>query len=170
MYQSRYNSQVARITHMSLSHINEKGEANMVDVSAREETKRTAECSALVIVSPEVMASIVEGSVPKGDVFSVARIAGILAAKKTYELIPLCHPIALHKIQIDLKVTPGGIEIKALVITADRTGVEMEALVAVTIAGLTIIDMVKSMDPQAELTNIKVNVKSGGRSGDWKRL
>jgi cyclic pyranopterin phosphate synthase len=110
-----------------------------------------------------------DGATPKGDVLSTARIAGIMAAKKTSELIPLCHPIAINTISIDLAITDSGVAIKARVITSDRTGVEMEALTAVSVAGLTIIDMIKALDPAATITDIRIDSKSGGKNGDWKR-
>ena len=141
----------------------------MVDVTGREVTVRTAHTSAKVILSAHVVALLRDGSTPKGDVLSTARIAGIMAAKKTSDLIPLCHPIAINKISIDLQITDSGVAISAEVITSDRTGVEMEALTAVSVAGLTIIDMVKALDPHAAITDIQVDSKSGGKNGDWKR-
>jgi len=152
-----------------LTHLNNQGQANMVDVSGREVTVRTAHTSAHVNLSAHVVALFRDGTTPKGDVLSTARIAGIMAAKKTSELIPLCHPIAINKISIDLQITDSGVAIAAEVITSDRTGVEMEALTAVSVAGLTIIDMVKALDPHAAITNIRVDSKSGGKNGDWKR-
>lgn len=163
---------MVRITFMSnseLSHINNKGEAHMVDVSSKEESVRIAVASGKVKMSDEVLKAISEGQNPKGDVLATARIAGIMGAKKTSELIPLCHPIAIHKVVIDLKIESDGVAIVATVKTSDRTGVEMEALTAVSVTGLTLIDMVKAMDPKAALTNVQVDSKSGGKSGDWKR-
>ncbi len=163
---------MVKITFMSnseLSHLNENGEANMVDVSGKPESVRVAVASGKVTISREVIEEIASGANPKGDVLATARIAGIMGAKKCSELIPLCHPIALHKVEIDLKIEKDGVAIVATVKTADRTGVEMEALTAVSVAGLTLIDMVKAMDPRAAIINIQVESKSGGKTGDWKR-
>lgn len=142
----------------------------MVDVTGREITVRVAQTSATVNLSAHVVSLLRDGGTPKGDVLSTARIAGIMAAKKTSELIPLCHPIAINKISIDLTITDSGVAISAEVITSDRTGVEMEALTAVSVAGLTIIDMVKALDPHAWINDIRVDFKSGGKNGDWTRL
>lgn len=157
------------MSNSELSHLNEKGEANMVDVSGKPESIRIAVASGKVTMSHEVIEEITSGVNPKGDVLATARIAGIMGAKKCSELIPLCHPIALHKVEIDLKIEKDGVAIVATVKTADRTGVEMEALTAVSVAGLTLIDMVKAMDPRAAIINIQVKSKSGGKTGDWKR-
>ena len=151
------------------THLDSDGQANMVDVTGREVTLRIADTSASVTLSAHVIELLRSGQTPKGDVLSTARIAGIMAAKKTSELIPLCHPIAINKISIDLKINDSGVAISAQVITSDRTGVEMEALMAVSVAGLTIIDMVKALDPFASLSEIRVDSKSGGKNGDWKR-
>jgi len=153
-----------------LTHLNSAGQANMVDVTGREITVRVAQTSATVNLSAHVVSLLRDGGTPKGDVLSTARIAGIMAAKKTSELIPLCHPIAINKISIDLTITDSGVAISAEVITSDRTGVEMEALTAVSVAGLTIIDMVKALDPHAWINDIRVDFKSGGKNGDWTRL
>ncbi len=152
-----------------LTHLNSVGQAHMVDVTGREVTVRIADTSAQVNLSASVVALLRDGATPKGDVLSTARIAGIMAAKKTSELIPLCHPIAINTISIDLAITDSGVAIKARVITSDRTGVEMEALTAVSVAGLTIIDMIKALDPAATITDIRIDSKSGGKNGDWKR-
>ncbi|CAB4831408.1 MAG: cyclic pyranopterin monophosphate synthase MoaC [Actinobacteria bacterium] len=152
-----------------LTHLNSAGQAHMVDVTGREITVRIADTSAQVNLSDSVVALLRDGATPKGDVLSTARIAGIMAAKKTSELIPLCHPIAINTISIDLAITDSGVAINARVITSDRTGVEMEALTAVSVAGLTIIDMVKALDPAATITDIRIDSKSGGKNGDWKR-
>jgi cyclic pyranopterin phosphate synthase len=152
-----------------LTHINDKGEAHMVDVSDRATTVRTATASGKVILSKEVLALIANGTAPKGDVLATARIAGIMGAKKTPELIPLCHPIALSNVSVDLEVVADGVRIVAKVKTADRTGVEMEALTAVSIASLTIIDMVKALDPAATIIDVRVDEKDGGRNGLWQR-
>lgn len=152
-----------------LTHLNSAGQANMVDVTGREITVRIADTSARVILSAHVVGLLRDGATPKGDVLSTARIAGIMAAKKTSELIPLCHPIALNKVSLALEIIDTGVAIKAQVVTSDRTGVEMEALTAVSVAGLTIIDMVKALDPFASITDIRLDSKSGGKNGDWKR-
>ncbi|CAB4703367.1 unannotated protein [freshwater metagenome] len=152
-----------------LTHLNSAGQANMVDVTGRDITVRIADTSAHVFLSPLAVGLLRDGTTPKGDVLTTARIAGIMAAKKTSELIPLCHPIAINKISIELEITDSGVAILAQVITSDRTGVEMEALTAVSVAGLTIIDMVKALDPMASISDIRIDSKSGGKSGDWKR-
>lgn len=152
-----------------LSHLNEKGEANMVDTSAKEATSRIATASGKVTMKPEVLSAIANGQTPKGDVLATARIAGIMGAKKTSELIPLCHQIALNKVEIDLKIDSDGVAILATAKTTDRTGVEMEALTAVSITGLTLIDMIKAMDQHAALRDVQVESKSGGKTGDWQR-
>ena len=152
-----------------LTHLNSSGEANMVDVTGRDVTVRQAHASGHVKLSVQVVALLRDGATPKGDVLSTARIAAIMAAKKTSELIPLCHPIAINKISVNLTVVDSGVDITSHVITSDRTGVEMEALTAVSVAGLTIIDMIKALDPAAEITDIHVDSKSGGKNGDWKR-
>jgi cyclic pyranopterin phosphate synthase len=152
-----------------LSHINERGEAHMVDVSDRDLTTRTATASGKVLLTREVLAQIADGTTPKGDVLATARVAGIMGAKKTPELIPLCHPLAISSVKVDLEVQSDGVAIVATVKIADRTGVEMEALTAVSITALTIIDMVKALDPSATITNVRVEEKDGGRNGHWKR-
>ena len=152
-----------------LTHINDHGEAHMVDVSDRDQAVRTATASGKVMLSKEVLALIASGTTPKGDVLATARIAGIMGAKKTPELIPLCHPIAISSVNIDINVVEDGVAILASVKIADRTGVEMEALTAVSIAALTIIDMVKALDPGATIVNVRVEEKDGGRNGHWKR-
>lgn len=152
-----------------LTHLNAKGEARMVDVSTREVTVRTAVASGKVLVNSETLKQIGDGLSPKGDVLATARIAGIQGAKRTSELIPLCHPIAIHKVELNLKLVSDGVEIESIVKTSDRTGVEMEALTAVAVASLTLIDMIKSQDPRAQIINIQVDSKSGGKNGDWQR-
>jgi len=154
---------------MSLSHINEKGEANMVDTSGKDATIRIATASGKVTMKSEVLNAIANGETPKGDVLATARIAGIMGAKKTSDLIPLCHPIALNKVEIELKIETDGVSILATAKTTDRTGVEMEALTAVSVTGLTLIDMIKAMDPHAAIRDIQVESKSGGKTGDWRR-
>lgn len=152
-----------------LTHLNSSGEANMVDVTGRDVTVREAIASGCVKLSAPVVALLRDGSTPKGDVLSTARIAGIMAAKKTSELIPLCHPIAINTVSIELQVIDSGVAISAQVVTSDRTGVEMEALTAVSVAALTVIDMVKALDPSASICDIQIDSKSGGKNGDWQR-
>ena len=152
-----------------LTHLNAKGEARMVDVSTREVTVRTAAASGKVLVNSETLKQIGDGLSPKGDVLATARIAGIQGAKRTSELIPLCHPIAIHKVELNLNLVSDGVEIESIVKTSDRTGVEMEALTAVAVASLALIDMIKSQDPLAQIKNIQVDSKGGGKNGDWQR-
>lgn len=152
-----------------LTHVDETGAARMVDVTAKDITARTATARGRVEVSVEVVALLRGQGVPKGDALSVARIAGIMAAKRTPDLIPLCHPLAISGVEVDLEVDDDAVLIGATVRTADRTGVEMEALTAVTVAALTIVDMVKAVDKLARITDIEVVAKSGGKSGDWHR-
>ncbi len=152
-----------------LTHVDETGAARMVDVSGKDVTVRTATASGRVLVSPEVVALLRDGSVPKGDALGVARIAGIQAAKRTPDLVPLCHPIAIHGVEVDLHVDDDMVRISATVRTADRTGVEMEALTCVAVAGLALVDMVKAVDRSATITDVRVEHKSGGRSGEWHR-
>lgn len=152
-----------------LTHLDEAGRAQMVDVSGKDVTVREARASGRVLVSPEAVAALRSGQVPKGDALAVARIAGIQGAKRTPDLVPLCHPIALHSVKVDLEVTDGAVLITATVRTADRTGVEMEALTSVCTAGLALIDMVKAIDPAAEITGVRVEEKSGGKTGTWRR-
>ena len=151
------------------THLNDEGQAHMVDVSDRGISTRTATASGKVLLSNAVISMLRDGSIPKGDVLATARLAGIMGAKRTPDLIPLAHPIALHSISVNLQVSDDAVLIEASVRTADRTGVEMEALTAVSIAALTIIDMVKSLDPGATMTDIHVDSKDGGRNGAWKR-
>lgn len=140
----------------------------MVDVTQKEVTVRSATAECTVLMGPATRAELMKKELPKGDALEVARIAGIMAAKKTWDLIPLCHPISLGGIDVDCTETEEGIAIKATVKTNERTGVEMEALTAVAIAGLTVYDMIKSIDRGASITDVRVIEKSGGRSGDWR--
>jgi cyclic pyranopterin phosphate synthase len=140
----------------------------MVDVSAKPVTAREASAAGRVLCSPEVVALLRGDGVPKGDALGVARIAGLQAAKRTPELVPLAHPVAVHAVRVDLEVVEDGVEIRATVRTADRTGVEMEALTCVAVAGLALVDMVKAVDRRARITDIRVTAKSGGASGDWR--
>jgi cyclic pyranopterin monophosphate synthase len=152
-----------------LTHVDDQGAARMVDVSGKDVTARTARASGRVLVSAQVVDLLRGAGVPKGDALAVARIAGIQGAKRTPELIPLCHPLALHAVEVDVDVADDAVEITATVRTADRTGVEMEALTAVATAALTVVDMVKAVDKGATITDIRVEEKSGGRSGTWRR-
>ena len=152
-----------------LTHVDASGAARMVDVSGKDVTVRTATATGRVRVSPDVVALLRGAGVPKGDALAVARIAGIQAAKRTPDLVPLCHPIAIHGVEVDLVVSDDGVDISATVRTADRTGVEMEALTCVAVAGLTLVDMVKAVDRAATITDVQVVHKSGGRSGEWRR-
>lgn len=138
----------------------------MVDVSAKDVTVRTATAIGRVELSAECLAQL--GSLPKGDVLGTARLAGIMGAKRTPDLVPLCHPIALHSVVVDLVVDTRGVAIEAVARTADRTGVEMEALTAVTVAALTIIDMTKAVDPRGTITGVRVIEKTGGKTGAWQ--
>jgi cyclic pyranopterin monophosphate synthase len=152
-----------------LTHLDDQGAARMVDVSGKPTSVRTARASGRVVVAARVVELLRGSGVPKGDALAVARIAGIQGAKRTPDLVPLCHPIALHKVAVDLRVADDAVVITAEVRTADRTGVEMEALTAVAAAGLALVDMVKAVDPAAVITDVRVEEKTGGTSGDWRR-
>ena len=152
-----------------LTHVDETGAARMVDVSEKAVTARTATASGRVLVAPEVIELLRGEGVPKGDALAVARIAGIMGAKKTPDLIPLCHPLAVSGVKLELSVTDDAVEITATVKTTDRTGVEMEALTAVAVAGLTVVDMIKAVDKRAVITDIRVETKTGGKSGTFQR-
>ena len=152
-----------------LTHVDESGAARMVDVSGKAVTARTATASGRVLVSAEVVALLRGAGVPKGDTLAVARLAGIMGAKQTPSLIPLCHPLAISGVTVDLTVGDESVDIVATVRTADRTGVEMEALTAVSVAALTVVDMVKAVDKGAVITDVRVESKTGGKSGDWSR-
>jgi len=141
----------------------------MVDVSAKDVTSRVAVASGRVLVSTEVVRLLRGEGVPKGDALGVARVAGIMAAKRTPELVPLCHPLAISGVTVDLYVEDTAVAITATVRTTDRTGVEMEALTAVSVAALTVVDMVKAVDKGAVISDVRVESKSGGKSGDWSR-
>ena len=152
-----------------LTHTDESGHARMVDVSAKDVTVREARASGRVLLSAEATTALRAGQVPKGDALAVARIAGIQAAKRTPDLVPLCHPIAIHAVTVDLRVADDAVEISATVRTADRTGVEMEALTSVAVAALALIDMVKAVDPAAVISDVRVEEKTGGKTGAWRR-
>ncbi|MEE9546665.1 MAG: cyclic pyranopterin monophosphate synthase MoaC [Hyphomicrobium sp.] len=153
-----------------LSHVNEAGEAHMVDVSDKPVTARTAIAEGFVAMKPETLALLKRGDAPKGDVLATAHIAGIMAAKRTHELIPLCHPLALAKVTVDLEANSGppGVRVVAEVKTTGRTGVEMEALTAVSVTCLTLYDMLKAVDRAMTFERIRLIEKSGGRSGDYR--
>ncbi|CAB4720491.1 MAG: cyclic pyranopterin monophosphate synthase MoaC [Actinobacteria bacterium] len=152
-----------------LTHVDASGAARMVDVSAKEVTARVATATGRVLISAEVVALLRGDGVPKGDALAVARIAGIMGAKQTPALVPLCHPLAISGVTVDLVVADDAVEIAATVRTTDRTGVEMEALTAVSVAALTVVDMVKAVDKAAVITDIRIETKTGGKSGDWAR-
>ncbi|HZB47620.1 MAG TPA: cyclic pyranopterin monophosphate synthase MoaC [Mycobacteriales bacterium] len=152
-----------------LTHVDPDGAARMVDVSAKPVTTRTATATGRLRTSAQVVALLRADGLPKGDALAVARVAGIAGAKRTPDLVPLCHPVALHGVTVDLEVVDDGVLITATARTADRTGVEMEALTAVATAGLTLVDMVKAVDRAASITDIRVEAKAGGRSGSWRR-
>ncbi|MYX37455.1 MULTISPECIES: cyclic pyranopterin monophosphate synthase MoaC [Streptomycetaceae] len=152
-----------------LTHIDDAGAARMVDVSEKDVTARTARATGRVLVSPRVIELLRGEGVPKGDALATARIAGIMGAKRTPDLIPLCHPLAVSGVKVDLTVGDSSVDIAATVKTTDRTGVEMEALTAVSVAALTVVDMVKAVDKAAVITDVRVEEKSGGKSGDWSR-
>jgi len=152
-----------------LTHLNQKGEAHIVDVGGKDITARRAVARATLEAKRETIAAIAGGELKKGDALAVARIAGIMAAKKTSDLIPLCHPIALNKVEVDITADGGLITILATVETNDRTGVEMEAMTAASVAALTLYDMAKGIDRAMRITTVELAEKSGGKSGDFRR-
>ncbi|MGO3681944.1 cyclic pyranopterin monophosphate synthase MoaC [Brevibacterium aurantiacum] len=154
---------------MTLTHIDDDGAAHMVDVGDKDVTKRRAVATALITTRSEVIDMIAEAGLTKGDALPVARIAAVMGAKRTSDLIPLCHPLPLTGIDVDFELLDDAVRIAGAVKTVSKTGVEMEALTAVSIAALTIFDMIKAVDNQAIIGDIKVIEKSGGRSGDWSR-
>jgi cyclic pyranopterin monophosphate synthase len=151
-----------------LTHLDEAGAAHMVDVSAKDVTRREATATGHIAMSAEALAAIREGALAKGDALAVARVAGIMAAKRTSDLIPLCHPLPLSKVSVDLVFRETGIDCAATVVTTGKTGVEMEALTAVSTALLTLYDMAKALDRGMTIGPIRLQAKSGGRSGDWR--
>lgn len=157
------------MTEQPFTHLDAAGHARMVDVTEKQPTVRSATAEGLVRCAPHVVAALRAGDVPKGDVLAVARIAGISAAKRTAELLPLAHVIGVHGAVLDVEVTDEGVRLQATVRTADRTGVEMEALTAVAVAGLAVLDMVKGMDKGTTITDVRLLAKTGGRSGEWRR-
>jgi cyclic pyranopterin monophosphate synthase len=159
----------ANLVRMGLTHVDASGNARMVDVSQKQVTVREATARGLLRTTSEVVELLRRNGLPKGDALAVARIAGIAGAKRTPDLVPLCHPVALHAVTVELDVRDDSVEITATTRTADRTGVEMEAITAVMAAGLALYDMVKAVDRAAQLTDIRLVHKSGGRSGEWSR-
>ena len=151
----------------SLTHLNTKGEAHMVDVSDKVDTARTAIAQSLVELTPAIVAAITDDNLPKGDLYATARIAGIQAAKKCSDLIPLCHPLPLSKITVDIELQGNSLVITALCKTTGKTGVEMEALTAASVAALTVYDMCKGLDKGMIIRETKLLEKTGGKSGDW---
>lgn len=154
---------------MSFTHLDAAGHARMVDVTTKQPTVRSATATGFVRCAPEVVAALRDGTAPKGDVLAVARISGIQAAKRTPELLPLAHVIGVHGAVVDVEIADDGVRIEATVRTADRTGVEMEALTAVAVAALAVVDMVKGMDKSTSIENVRLVRKTGGKSGDWNR-
>jgi cyclic pyranopterin phosphate synthase len=154
---------------VGLSHLDESGAAHMVDVSAKDVTLRTATAVGTLHTRPDVVALIASGGLPKGDALATARVAGIMAAKRTPELIPLCHQLALTGVDVDFDVRDAAVAVTATVRSTDRTGVEMEALTAVSVAALTLYDMIKAVDPAARIDDVKVVRKEGGKTGLWER-
>jgi cyclic pyranopterin phosphate synthase len=154
---------------VDLTHVDESGAARMVDVTGKAPTARTAVATGVLRTTDEVVDLLLRDGLPKGDALATARIAGIMGAKRTPDLVPLCHPIALSGVTLDLVAEGSEVRIRATVRTTDRTGVEMEALTAVAVAGLTLHDMVKAVDPAAELDAVRVERKEGGKTGTWTR-
>ncbi|WP_159621231.1 cyclic pyranopterin monophosphate synthase MoaC [Ruania rhizosphaerae] len=151
------------------THLDDAGHARMVDVTEKQPTVRSATAEGLVRCAGHVVAALREGSVPKGDVLAVARVAGIAAAKRTPELLPLAHVIGVHGVVLDAEITDEGVVLRATARTADRTGVEMEALTAVSVAALNVLDMVKGLDKSTSIEQVRLVAKTGGKSGDWHR-
>lgn len=151
-----------------LTHLDAQGAAHMVDVGAKPVSARSATATGQISMTPEALRAILDGAAAKGDVLAVARIAGIMAAKRTSEIIPLCHPIALSSVSVEISEMPNGLAVEATATTAGQTGVEMEALTAVSAALLTIYDMAKALDRAMLISGVRLLAKSGGRSGDWR--
>ena len=155
---------------MELTHLDARGAARMVDVSAKDVTVRTATAAGRFVTTADVIALLRRDGLPKGDALAVARIAGLAAAKRTPDLVPLCHPVALHGVTVDLELGENWVDITVTTRTADRTGVEMEAMTSVVVTGLALYDMVKAVDRAAVLTDVRLVAKAGGRSGEWHRV
>lgn len=160
---------LVRVADPQLTHVDAKGAARMVDVSGKDITIRRAVAAGTVTTTTSVIDLLRRDSLPKGDALATARIAGIMGAKRTPDLLPLCHPIALHGVTVELTLREDAVDLEVTVRTADRTGVEMEALTAVATAGLALIDMIKAVDPAASLTSVRVLRKEGGKTGTWTR-
>jgi len=154
---------------MALTHLNERGEARIVDIGDKAATRRRAVAEARLVAQPETVAAITGGTLKKGDAIAVARVAGIMAAKKTSDLIPLCHPIALTSVTVDIEAETDALRITATAETTGQTGVEMEALTAASVAALTLYDMAKAMDRGMRVDGLQLVEKTGGKSGDYKR-
>ena len=152
-----------------LSHFDEEGRAAMVDVSAKQTTARRAVASARVLMSPATVEAVRTHRTPKGDPLEVARLAGIMAAKRTADLIPLCHPLPLTHVEVRAEIDAGGVRLEAEAATTAQTGVEMEALTAAAVAALTVYDMCKAVEKGITITDVRLEAKTGGKSGDWKR-
>lgn len=152
-----------------LTHLDQAGQARMVDVSAKDITARSATARGRVLLSAAAVTALRDGKVPKGDALAVARIAAIQGTKRTPELIPLCHPIGLHGVVVEITIEDDGVVIEVTTRTADRTGVEMEALTGVVVGGLALVDMIKSIDPAATISDVMVLEKTGGKTGHWRR-
>lgn len=152
-----------------LTHVDESGAAHMVDVGDKPETRRTAVAECFVRMTPETVSALRDATLTKGDALGVARVAGILAAKRTPDLIPLCHPLPIASVEVEFEVGDSGVRIEATARVTGQTGVEMEALTAAAVAGLTVIDMVKSLEKGVSLESVRLLSKSGGKSGDWRR-
>lgn len=158
------------MSHLQLSHIDQKGNAHMVDVGDKPITARMAIAQAEISMQPETLARICQGTMPKGDVFACARIAGIMAAKRTFELIPMCHPLPIESVSVDFEIEkPGRVRVKAMLQCSWKTGIEMEALTAASVAALTVYDMCKAVDRGMEIQNICLVEKVGGKSGHYVR-
>jgi cyclic pyranopterin monophosphate synthase len=157
------------MTEPRLTHLRDDGSAHMVDVTDKAVTRRTASAQAVLVTREDVVAAIADGSLPKGEAIGTARIAGIMAAKQTSALIPLCHPLPLTKLDVDITAEGDRVLVVATVTTKGVTGVEMEALTAASVAALTLYDMIKAVDNRAVITDVMVLAKAGGKSGDWSR-
>jgi len=157
------------VTSTRLTHVDEAGAARMVDVGEKRETRREATAECFVRMAPETVRALREATLAKGDALGVARVAGIMAAKRTPDLIPLCHPLPLSSVEVALEVADDGVRIEATARVTGQTGVEMEALTAAAVAGLTLVDMVKGVERGVMLERVRLLAKSGGRSGDWRR-
>ena len=157
------------VVNENFSHLDPDGQAHMVDISEKQDSKRTAKAKATISMAKETIVALQQGDLPKGDVFAVARVAGIQAAKRTGDIIPLCHPLMLSSVKVEFEIIDDKVEIEAEVTTVGRTGVEMEALTACSVSALTIYDMCKSMDKRMEITDLALLQKTGGLSGDFIR-